>query len=82
MGENDLIPELETSYVTTFSKGKSGKTCRVLSYSFYKKPMGSIYSVLETISLTNNIKVNSLTQEVIRRILNTSEYESQEDKGS
>ena len=50
----------------------------ILKYKFYKKPTSSQLTILKTSASTQNCKDSSLTQEVVRRMLNTSEYCSQQ----
>ena len=49
-------------------------------YSFYEKEMGTQFCILETSAMSYNSKRSSLAQEVVRRMLNTSEMVSQEER--
>ena len=46
--------------------------CQQIQYLFFKKPMSCKYSILQTSLLSDIIKSNTITQEVIRRLSNTS----------
>ena len=48
-----------------------------LTYQFYKKPMVNIHCVMEKAALAEQTKYAVLSQEIIRRMLNTSELEPQ-----
>ena len=49
-------------------------------YSFFEKPMSSPFCILEQSALPENTKIASLSQEVVRRMLNTSELVSQQER--
>ena len=51
-----------------------------MSYSFFSKPMGSKFNILETSAASYQSKKASLSQEVVRRLLNTDEERPQEEK--
>ena len=47
---------------------------------FYSKPTGSQFSIMETSASSYQAQKASLTQEVVRRLLNTCESRTQEEK--
>ena len=51
-----------------------------LLYSFFEKTMTSKYCIMERSALSENMKTASLSQEVIRRMLNMSEEIPQEER--
>ena len=51
-----------------------------IAYSFYEKPMSSPFSVMERSAQPENTKNSTLAQELIRRMLNTSEMIPQEER--
>ena len=51
-----------------------------LIYSFFEKEMNSPFCILESSALPSNTKVSSLSQDVIRRMLNTCELVHQEER--
>ena len=48
-----------------------------LLYTFYEKEMTSKFAILKNSALAENTKVSSLTQDLVRRMKNTSEYLNQ-----
>ena len=57
-----------------------GEGRQKIIYSFYEKPMNSPFSILERSALPESTKMSSLTQEVVRRMANTSEDVPQEER--
>ena len=51
-----------------------------IMYSFYEKPMASPFSVMEKSALPENSKNATLAQELVRRMMNTSELLTQEER--
>ena len=62
------------------SKQPGPTTVDLIMYSFYKKPMNSKYCIMEKSALPENTKTASLSQDLIRRMLNTSERISQVER--
>ena len=48
-----------------------------ITYRFFKKPMSSKFTILHSSALSISIKSNSITQEFLRRLTNTSPAEEQ-----
>ena len=55
---------------------------RKVLYSFFEKTMNSPFCILERSALPENTKISSLSQEVVRRMLNTSEMVRQEERNA
>ena len=53
-----------------------------IMYSFYEKEMNSPFCILEQSALPDNTKISSLSQDVVRRMLNTSELVPQEERNN
>ena len=51
-----------------------------LRYSFYEKPMGTKYCVMEGSAMSDNMKRATLSQEVVRRMVNTDEEQPQQQR--
>ena len=51
-----------------------------MMYSFFEKEMNSPFCILEKSALPDNTKISSLSQEVVRRMLHTSELVPQEER--
>ena len=51
-------------------------------YSFFEKSMNSPFCILERSALPDNTKISSLSQEIIRRMLNTCEQVPQEERNN
>ena len=51
-----------------------------IMYSFFEKEMNSPFCILEKSALPDNTKISSLSQEVVRRMLHTSELVPQEER--
>ena len=51
-------------------------------YSFYEKEMKSPFCILEQSALPDNTKISSLSQDVVRRMLNISDQVPQEERNS
>ena len=51
-----------------------------MRYKFYKKPMASKLGILQTSALSEQVKSNTITQEVIRRLSHTSRVETLETR--
>ena len=67
--QNDFLPTLDFQ-VRLFHDRETG--CQQLEYMFFKNPMSSKHGILQTSALSDVIKTNTITQEVIRRLRNTS----------
>ena len=57
----------------------NGSTSRI-TYKYYEKPMNSKYVILESSAMAHNPKMQSLSQEVHRRLSRTDELTSQTEK--
>ena len=51
-----------------------------VTYNFYTKPMGSVFTILETSAGSWQQKKAALSSEVVRRLLNTAEDVEQKEK--
>ena len=49
-------------------------------YSFYEKEMNTPYCIMERSAMAERSKISSLTQDLIRRLVNTCQETTQEDK--
>ena len=75
MFNTEEIPTLDSTL--WLEHGEKGPR---LLYRFFSKPMSSPYTVLETSAWAWNSKAGSLTQEVFRRLQNTSPFLPTTDK--
>ena len=76
MFPNGRLPTLDTEMWV--GVGESGE--QKLLYSFYSKPTASPYTIMETSALPQQTKTSSLSQEVVRRMLNISKELKEERK--
>ena len=72
--EDGFLPTLDTKL-----KLIQGETPK-LEYEFYKKPVSSKLTILKDSALSESVKSSTISQEIIRRLTNTSLEASQETK--
>lgn len=68
MFPNQRLPTLGTGM--WMGKGEPGE--QKLMYSFFSKPTASPYTIMETSAMPQQIKTSSLSQEIVRRMVNIS----------
>ena len=76
MFQNGRLPTLDTEMWV--GVGESGE--QKLFYGFYSKPTASPYTIIETSALPQQTKQSSLSQEVVRRMLNITPELKEERK--
>ena len=72
---------VENVHETGDSQGENCRRSKIL-YSFYEKPMNSPFCILENSALSDSTKISSLSQEVIRRMMNTHEQVPQAERNT
>ena len=77
MFPNQRLPTLDTEM--WMGKGESGE--QKLMYSFFSKPTASQYTIIESRALPQQTETSSLSQEVVRRMVNITK-ELKEERGS
>ena len=74
--KDDKLPTLDFAMWIEEGGEQKGK----IKYTFYEKEMGSKYCIMEKGAMPENTKNSTLSQEIIRRMMNTSELVSQGDR--
>ena len=74
--KNGRLPTLD---FTLWIEQGEGEGARML-YSFYEKELGSKYCIMEQGAMSEQMKRSTLSQEVIRRMVNTSEMVEQAER--
>ena len=76
--QDKKLPTLDTNI--WFSRPESGAP--IVQYEFFEKSMNSKFCILEKSAMAYESKLSILSNEVVRRLLNTSETVSQDRKDS
>ena len=74
------LPTLDLTMWLDQGDGQEDKNKDRLVFSFFEKEMASVYCIMETSALSETTKISSLSQDLIRRMLNTSERVPQEER--
>ena len=80
LGQNHENPKRPVSSNIDDPPKAVGNNAPKIYYTFYEKPMASPFSVMERSALPENTKISTLTQDLVRRMLNTSELISQGER--
>ena len=74
----ELEEDFEDGYLPTLETKLRVRVNGIVTYIFYEKPTAANVMVQRTAALGESLKVSTLVQEVIRRMINTSEREPDE----
>ena len=74
----ELEEDFEDRDLPTMNTKQRVSVNGILTYIFYEKPTAANVMVQRTVALGESSKVSTLVQEVIRRMINTSEREPDE----
>ena len=74
----ELAEDFEDGYLPTMDTKLRVSLNSIVTYIFYEKPTAANVMVQRTAALGESLKVSTLVQEVIRRMINTSEREPDE----
>ena len=72
--ENKRLPTLD--FEMWVDRGEKPR----VRYSFFEKPMNSKFCVMANGAMADNMKKSTLSQEIVRRMLNTSEEQPQDER--
>ena len=75
--ETGRLPTLDVEI--WMEKGENGKRGKLI-YSFFEKKMKNPYCVMQKSAMPEKSKISTLAQDLIRRMINTSEMVSQEER--
>ena len=75
---NGRLPTLD--FTLWIEQGEGEKTGDRVHYSFYEKELGSKFCIMEKGAMSEQMKRSTLSQEVIRRMVNTSEMVEQVER--
>ena len=74
--EGKKLPTLDFEmWLETPDLGNTGE--QLIMYSYYEKEVSSPFCIMEKSAMAENTKISSLSQDLVRRMLNTSEMVSQ-----
>ena len=77
---DEFIPTLDFQLKLHNVHDMTNAHAGLLTYKFYKKPIASKFAILFNSALSINTKSNTICQEFLRRLSNTSQIESQSVK--
>ena len=80
--EDNRLPTLDFRLWMDQGQDQGGKNKDKVMYSFFEKEMASPYCIMEKSAMPESTKVSSLAQDLVRRMTNTTEMVTQQERDS